>query len=739
MHHTTVVLAAAVGLGLAVAATDTARAQETLFGESDGPAADAAPATPPGFQDSLVATVPQADAVAFTPDGRMLITAKFGRISVFKNGALLPNPALDIRTRVCTEQERGMEGLAVDPDFRTNHHVFVYYTYNKYGTCARAAPPNGPVNRLSRFTLGDDDRIDPASEVVLLDEIPNAGGYHAAGGVYVGKDNFLYVTVGDGGCDWARDGGCGGSNYAARDRNTLLGKVLRLTTTGGIPSDNPFRGSGTARCNAGRSAPGTICQETFAWGLRNPFRLGFDSNATGTRFYIGDVGQETWEEIDEGRAGADYGWNVREGHCATNSTTDCGPQPAGMTNPLYDYPHSSGCSAVTGGAFVPRGLWPPAYDGKYLFGDYVCGKIMTLTDAGSGYTASDFATGVGAVTDMTFGPAPTGQALYYVVWSREDPAQNGVRRIQYVGNRTPDAVAKANKEWGNAPLTVAFDGSGSADPDGDAITYDWNFGDGSAHASTAKPTHVFSAAGTYLVTLKVTDSKGASAVAGVRIDAGNNGPLPAIESPSGSTRFRVGQLITLHGRAGDVEEGTLSAAALSWTVLLHHNTHVHPFLGPRTGNDVTFTAPPPEDLSAAATSYLEVRLTATDSKGLSTTVTRDLRPNTVALTFRTDPAGLKLMIDGAPISAEQTFTSWENYQFTVEAPLQTSGGKAWALASWSDGGAEKHTITTPTAPATYTARFSEAQCGGGVGFGGVLVTLFAAVGRRRARRRRHAH
>ncbi len=725
-----------LALVLALAATQPARAAETLFKRGEARAAGAAPTTPSGFQDTLLATVPQADAVAFTPDGRMLIAAKWGRISVYKNGALLPTAALDIRPRVCTEQERGLEGLAVDPDFRINHHIFVYYTYDKYGTCARAAPPNGPVNRLSQFTLGDDDRIDPASEVVLVDEIPNAGGYHAAGGVYVGKDNFLYVTVGDGGCDWAGDSGCAGSNDAARDRNTLLGKVLRLTTAGGIPSDNPFRGGGTARCNlTGRSAPGTICQETYAWGLRNPFRLGFDPNAAGTRFYIGDVGQEAWEEIDEARAGADYGWNVREGRCATNSTTDCGPPPAGMTNPIYDYPHSSGCSAVTGGAFVPKGAWPPAYDGKYLFGDYVCGQIRLLTSAGSGFTASDFATGFGAVTDMSFGPAPTGQALYYVVWNSEDPAQNAVHRIHYAGNRTPNAVAKANRQWGNAPLSVSFDGSESADPDGDAITYDWNFGDGSAHANTAKPTHVFSA-GTYLVTLKVTDARGASAVAGVRIDSGNNGPLPAIESPTSSTRFRVGQTITLRGRAGDVEDGALPDSALSWTVLLHHNTHVHPFLGPRSNNNVTFTAPPPEDLRAAATSYLEVRLTATDSKGLKSTVTRDLRPNTVPLTFRSDPDGLKLTVDGAPITAPQSFTSWENYQFTVDAPNQPSGGKVWVFSSWSDGGASKHTITTPATSATYTARYAEAQCGGGIAFGGLLVTVFAAFGRRRAGRRR---
>jgi glucose/arabinose dehydrogenase len=712
-----------------------AGADQTLF-RSDGADLAAAAATlPAGFQDTLLTNVLQADAIAFTPDGRMLIGAKYGRIHVYKNGALLATPALDIRSRTCTEQERGLEGMAVDPDFEINHHIFVYYTFKKYGTCARDAPPNGPVNRLSRFTLGDDDRIDPASEVVLLDEISNAGGYHAGGGVYIGKDNFLYVTVGDGGCDWARDRGCGGSNDAARDRNTLLGKVLRLTTAGGIPADNPFRGAGTARCNlTGRSAAGTICQETYAWGLRNPFRLGFDSNAPGTRFFIGDVGQESWEEIDEGRAGADYGWNVREGPCAVNSTTNCGPPPAGMTNPIFHYPHSSGCSAVTGAAFVPNGLWPAAYDGKYLFADYVCAKIMMLTSTASGYTAEDFATDVGDITDMAFGPAGSGRALYYVVWDSDNPAGNRIHRIQYTGNRTPTAVASADKQWGPSPLTVSFDASGSADPDGDPISYDWNFGDGSAHATTAKPSHVYTTPGTYLVVLKVTDSRGVSDTKGLRIDAGNHAPLPSIESPASSLRFRVGQTITLHGRAGDVEDGAMPASALSWTVLLHHNTHTHPFLGPRTGNDITFVAPPPEDLRAAATSYLEVRLTATDSKGLPTTATRDLRPKAVPLTFDSNPGGLKLVIDGATVTAPHTSTSWEGYRFTVDAQPQVSGGKFWVGSSWSDGGATKHTITTAATPTAYTANFADAKCGGGVGVGALLVILLGAAGRHRARR-----
>jgi hypothetical protein len=204
--------------------------------------------------------------------------------------------------------------------------------------------------------------------------------------------------------------------------------------------------------------------------LRNPFRIAFDPNAANTRFFINDVGQNVWEEINEGIAGADYGWNIREGHCANNSTTNCGAAPAGLTNPVFDYPHGS-CAvgniagnSITGGAFVPAGAWSAQYDGNYLVGEYVCGKIFRLVPNGSGgFTATEFATGLGsgsAVT-MIFGPYQNTQALYYTTYA--DGGQ--VRRIRYTGatNRIPVASATANPASGTAPLNVAFNASGSTD------------------------------------------------------------------------------------------------------------------------------------------------------------------------------------------------------------------------------------------------------------------------------------
>jgi glucose/arabinose dehydrogenase len=402
--------------------------------------AEAAPNLPPYFADEPVASgIDRPTGLAFTPDGRLLIAGEAGTVHVYQNGALVTPPALDISARVCSDFERGAMAVAVDPAFATNHFIYLYYTFKKHGVCDYAPSTQIPVTRVSRFVLNNDNTVNPAAETVLIDNIPDPAGYHIGADLHFGKDGFLYVSTGDGGCDYADPQWCDRYNDASRDQHVLLGKVLRITRDGAIPATNPYQGADSARCNlSGITDPGKKCQETFARGLRNPFRMAFDPNAAGTRFFINDVGELNWEEIDLGTAGADYGWNVREGHCALGSSTDCGPPPAGMTNPIYDYPHDfnpGGCGAITGGAFVPNGAWAPELDGVYLYGDLVCGKIFGLRQAGGGaYTSTEFATAFGdySLVSMVFGPDGSSKALYYVTYN--GPGHQ-VRRIVYRGPR----------------------------------------------------------------------------------------------------------------------------------------------------------------------------------------------------------------------------------------------------------------------------------------------------------------
>ena len=652
-----------------------------------------------GFADTLVASVESPTALEFTPDGRLLVATQFGELRVVQDGTLLPQPAFDLGSVMCTSNEQGLLGVAVDPAFGSNGHVFVYYTRSKPGRC---------VNRVSRFTMSG-ATISTGTELVLIDEIPAPSGNHNGGDLEFGKDGYLYVSVGDGACDYA-GGGCYGSNDAARDVHALVGKILRITSTGGIPPTNPFQGAGTARCNlTGVTTAGTRCQETFASGLRNPFRMAFDPNAPGTRFFVNDVGDGAWEEVDEGISGADYGWNVREGPCSNGSFTNCGPPPAGMTNPIHAYSHqSSSCHAITGGAFVPNGVWPAVHDNTYLYGDYTCGKIFQLRPNGGGWDRTEFATDVGAVVNMTFGPSPFGRGLYYTNY--EGGGQ--VRRIDYVAsdNRAPTAAVTADPTYGPLPLSVSFDGSGSSDPDaGDTLTYRWTFGDGTPIVTTATPTtsHTYTSQGPFTATLTVLDQDGASSSASLPLDPGNTAPNVAFTSPSESDRFAVGDAITLSATATDPEDGSLGPGNLSWRVLRHHDAHTHPFLAPTTGNGLVIAQPAPEDLGSGVDGYLQIQLTATDSRGLSTTTTRNVFPQKVDLTFASQPSGRDLVVGDTTVSTPRTVTSWEGHAIAVQAHPQVDGsGQGWTFSSWSDGGAASHTIVTPAAPVTYTATFT---------------------------------
>jgi glucose/arabinose dehydrogenase len=666
-----------------------------------GPASARA-AVPSGFTDELVASVGSPTGLAFTPDGRLLIATQGGALRVYASGALLSTPALNLSSVICANSERGLLGVAVDPEFETNRFIYVYYTFRQTGTTCPTSSLN-VVNRVSRFVLPDSNVVSLASETVLVDNIHSWAGNHNAGDVHFGKDGYLYISVGDGGSDYAGDSGGAGANDAARDTHVLLGKILRVTRDGGIPPSNPWQGTGTARCNVtGSTTVGNRCQETFAWGLRNPFRMAFDPGAVGTRFFINDVGQGAWEEIDEGVVGADYGWNCREG-AHTNSTTGkcAGTPPSPFRDPIHEYDRGTGCASITGGAFVPTGSWPTAFNGDYMFADYVCGQIFRLESGPGGYSRTSFGTGLGSVVHMLFGT----DGLFYTTYS----SSGQVRRIRYTGtdNRAPVARISATPVSGAAPLLVSFDGSASSDPDsGDLVAaWIWDFGDGTPEFETVSPTttHTYSVAGTYTAVLRVRDvSEALSDPATILINAGNSAPQATILTPLVTDRLSVGQTMTLQGQATDPEQGTLPAASLSWTVLLHHASHTHPFFGPVTGNNINVTYPSPEDLSAAANSYLSVHLTATDALGATSTVTLNAMPRTTNITFATQPTGLQLSVNGTSFPGPQTFVSWVNYGLNVDVPTQSG----FTFGSWSDGGARAHTIVTPATATTYTATHS---------------------------------
>jgi len=704
-----------------------AQAAALTEAETQAPAATAQ-GVAAGFEDRLVTGAIGATALAFTPDDRLLVTDRTGRVRVSKPGSTNTTVALDISGKVCSNSERGALGIAVDPNFGTNHFVYLYYTYKKFGVCPEHQPEqnNNPVNRVSRFVMNG-DTLSPASEEVLINNIPSPNGNHNAGDLHFGKDDKLYVSVGDGSCDYAEPTKCQPENDASRDKHVLLGKILRINTDGTIPADNPYAGnSNGVRCGiltnnnargGSAAAPGTVCKETFAMGFRNPFRFAVDPDATGTSVRVNDVGGARIEEVDQVRSGGDYGWNCREGTLVLNTQAPC-PAP-NMVGPIHQYGHTTGCSSITGGAFVPNGAgWPSYYDDAYLFGDYVCKRIFRMKPlSGGGFERTTFATdlAIGGPVSLAFGPegSPYDGSLYYTTYA----GGGQVRRISYVvGNKAPTASVKVtNENYGEQTKEFQFSGQDSTDFESGPLTYAWDFDyandtfEPDPNATGATASHTYGTQGTYTVALRVTDDEGASDISTVQVYPGDTAPpRPVIGSPAAGKLFRVGEGIALSGSATDADEPN-NAPSLQWEVIRHHtapNTHTHP-LKQGTGSTLPFTAPGPEDLRSMnpAGNYLEIRLTATDSQGLSTTVTRNLKPKTTYVRFATRPTAFYLVLNGTKFRAPRTFLSWEGYKLNVSAPPQRRDGRWYVFRAWSDGRGNPHTIVTPENNTTYVATF----------------------------------
>ena len=411
---------------------------------------------PAGFSDEFVlGGVGSPTGIAWLPDETLLAISQGGQVFRRNGGSAVS--ILDLGNAVCTGGEMGLLGLAVDPQFASGQrYIYLYYTHHKNsGSCNDAA---NRANRVSRFRMAADMSL--SGEQVLIDNIAARGGNHNGGDLQFGYDGMLYVSVGDSGKDLSSGAGQDG-NGNARRLDLLNGKILRVTTQGAIPADNPFVGGTSTTCAASGQARGAtggvhaekkgrkhnkkkrkkrkhrrdrqnqnppssnaICGEIFATGLRNPFRIALDPDDTSgpQRLFINDVGGSAWEEVDDAVAGADYGWNLREGPCKVGSTSNCA-NDSRFVDPVHAYKHEGGCSVITGGAFVPNGNnWPAARKSQYLYADMGCNSIFAIDEANPGAGRTTFGTNEGA-SHLAFGPDG---ALYYT-----DLNSNEVRRIVY--------------------------------------------------------------------------------------------------------------------------------------------------------------------------------------------------------------------------------------------------------------------------------------------------------------------
>jgi len=528
---------------------------------------------PPGFRDTLLAVrLLQPVGCEFAPDGRLFILQKQGLVRIFKNGRLLSEPALSLE--VNDFSERGLLGIAFDPNFTANHYVYIYYT----------SPGDEPDNRLSRFVVNG-DTIARSSERILLKGIRSDSGMHNGGCIKFGKDGKLYVATGD-----------GGANHGlAQNLNSLNGKILRINKDGSVPTDNPFAGQAGKR------------SEVWCYGLRNPWRFSIDS-LTGTMI-IADVGGAKFEELNVGLRGANYGWPLAEG-MSTDSR---------FVNPVHAYPHNNNRAAVIGGVFYRGNNFPQSFSGKYFFADAVQGfiKTMGLTSTNQAAKVETFSPNSGRLVHLTVGPDG---AIYYLrIWEGE------LHKIHYASGNNSSPVVRwtSSPRYGALPLNVRFSAEGSVDPDGDALSFQWEFGDGK-RASGKIVSHIYQASRNFDARLTVTDSRGLSSrSAFFKVYAGDRPPMPKILQPTTGTTVSPGETMHFSGSASDPEDGLLPSSRLTWNVVLFHDTHTHPYFGPVSGiTEGSFTISPNDHLTGNIRYRLYLK--ATDSRGLTITKYIDL-------------------------------------------------------------------------------------------------------------------
>jgi glucose/arabinose dehydrogenase len=379
---------------------------------------------PPGFVETPLGNsqLIRATAMELAPDGRIFVCLQDGAVRVIKNGTLLPTPFVSLA--VNASGERGLLGIAFDPNFATNQFVYLYYT---------ATTPT-LHNRVSRFTANGDVAV-AGSEVPLLNLENLSATNHNGGAIHFGSEGKLYVAVGD-----------NANSANSQVLTNRLGKILRLNPDGTVPADNPT----TFTTTNGVGTTAGVNRAIWAIGLRNPFT--FAVQPTTGDLFINDVGQVTWEEVNEGIPGANYGWPASEG-----PTTD-----ARFTTPLYAYDHGSGC-AIAGGAFYnPRTMqFPLNFIGRYFFADLCSGWIRVYDPIAD--TVSDFATGISSPVDLKVGAdgslyylARGSNSVFQVRYQRPVVTAHPVNRTVPIGGTARFTVAAI----GVAPLTYQWQRNG---------------------------------------------------------------------------------------------------------------------------------------------------------------------------------------------------------------------------------------------------------------------------------------
>jgi glucose/arabinose dehydrogenase len=620
--------------------------------------AAAAVSLPSGFVQSVRFSGQTQPLTAFSllPDGGLLTAGKAGNITWVSPDDSERRRIAQLRVR--DVQDVGLVGLTAAPDYATSGVVFTVYAYSDVD--------GKGFHRLSKWRV--DDPSSPTAlqnERIILDGITvGPSNVHGATEVLAATDGTLWLSIGDAGTSQYVDP----ISLQALDPNDPHGKVLHLNPDGSGVAANPYYDA---------RAPRSWRSLVYASGFRSPFRFTLDPR-TGAPV-VADVGWFSYEEINVLRPGASYGWPCWEGSQPTPGYRDLpGCAGVGHTAPDFSYARSEGVS-VTGGVFYEGDVWPQEYRGRYVFGDYASQRLWTArigTDGSFAEAPVPFGAGIGG--PVQFRTAVNGDIVYADIYT------GNVVRLSYApGNRPP--TPSITTQTDPTTRTVTFDGSGSSDLDGDALSWAWDFGDPASsedRAIGATASYSYPAGATFTARLTLTDAQGATVSREVTVAPGNYQPVLSIREATGSGpggTFVVGDEVDLTATATDREDGT---AGITWTsALVHcHGASCH-------DHEPKITSGP--SLSTVFGDHggdtrLIARATATDSSGATSSQEFMARPSLRQLLVSPSTPVAATINGVAAVGSLVT----EGSTNSVSVPVTAADGIS-TFAAWEDGSVER--------------------------------------------------
>ncbi|RZJ70467.1 PQQ-dependent sugar dehydrogenase [Flavobacterium sp.] len=598
------------------------------------------------------------------PDGRIFIAERGGIVKVYQNGTV--STVFSVTTT--TNNEQGLLGLTLHPNFATNGYIYVFYSIIDAGIVR---------HRIERVQVNAANQELGRQEILLLE--PIGGGFHNGGDLKF-FNGFLYITVGD-----------SQNNQNSQNLDTYKGKILRVTEDGSPAPGNPFYGSGSVQR-----------QSIWVYGFRNPWRL--VPNAVANKLFVLDVGT-SWEEINEisNPQIRNYGWGHPQGGDGIQTETNL------FTNPIFTYATGSIGNALTNGVlYNPSIIRYPALANKFIIKDYVRTELRQFDWTQQPNPVStvfydspnQFALGMMVGNDGY---------IYYCSYGN-----NGdLIKLNYIQETAPtivnQPVSQTVMETNAATFTIDVSGAGQ-------IGYQWQFNGstipGANSATYSIPSVAMANAGNYTCVVSNEIGSVTSSIAQLTVTPFSNVPAVEITLPLPTLTWNHDDVINFSATASDVEDGNLPESAFSWSIDLFHEDvpgagHSHPGASPSGVSSGTFVANNQGEKTPNV--WYRFTVTVTDSNGLTATDFVDVHPNLVNVTAASSPTGLTLELNQKTVVAPATAQVVANATFqTLNAPTpQFVGNTRYDFDHWQHGGAANQLFQAPTSGAiTYTAIYT---------------------------------